>query len=269
MRIPYRTLATDRGKIGCYTVGDGAPLVMLHAAGAGAASLLNLAKQLPGRRAFIPDLHGYGATKISGQDTLDRHNHIVDAICALAGPVTGVLGHSMGGALAAMKALRDPTQLSRLVLIEPIVFAAIDYGVPAFAAARAHDKRVSQVLFDAVAAGDPDRGLRAFLEDWNDVPFDQLRPDAQARLRDLAQVVSQEVRALAAWRMDRDVFSRIEVPALLMAGEHSPATAHAIVRGLDALLPASRAVTIDGAAHMGPATQAERFAPAIASFLAT
>ena len=53
-----------------------------------------------------------------------------------------------------------------------------------------------------------------------------------------------------------------------MAGSRSPATAQAIVRGLEGVLPASRTATIDNAAHMGPVTQAELFTPAIASFLA-
>lgn len=268
MRLPYRILETPRGQIGYYAFGHGPPLIMLHAAGAGAVSLLALAQQLPGRAVTVPDLHGYGETTVAGSNTLDRHNHILDAICTLTGELPDLLGHSMGGALAAMKALRDPAATRRLVLIEPILFAAIDFTVPAHRAAREHDKRVSQVLFDAVAAGDVDRGLAAFFQDWNDVPFDRLRPETQARLRALAPTISAEVKALAVWQVARNAFAKIDLPVLLMAGSRSPATAQAIVRGLEGVLPASRTAIIDNAAHMGPVTQAELFAPQIASFLA-
>jgi len=269
LRLPYENLETGAGRIGYYTLGNGRPLLMLHAAGTGAASLLKLATMLATRRrVFVPDLTGYGNTVLVGGSVIERHRAVVDAILKLIGTPADVFGHSMGGALAVMKAIGEATAVRRLVLVEPILFSAIDFTVPQHAAARKHDERVAHELVTAIRAGDPDRGLSAFFADWNDVPFHVLPPDTQGRLRVMAPHIADEVETLAKSQPPRDAYRAVRQPTLLMAGAKAPPTAHAINAGLASLLASAQSHTIAGAGHMGPVARPPAFAPAIDAFLA-
>jgi pyruvate dehydrogenase E2 component (dihydrolipoamide acetyltransferase) len=102
--------------------GDGVPVVLLHGFGADLNSWMFTQPALAeGRRTFALDLPGHGgSSKDVGAGDADT---LVDAVGgALAGlglQRVHLVGHSMGGAIAALVAARWPERVATLTLIAP------------------------------------------------------------------------------------------------------------------------------------------------------
>ena len=101
------------------------PILCLHGLGASALNFGALGPLLAGdRRVVVPDLLGHGRSPASPPEEgaveaqLRMLERLVEAECG--GSVT-LVGHSMGGILALLHALRSPTTVDRLVLLDPPV----------------------------------------------------------------------------------------------------------------------------------------------------
>jgi pimeloyl-ACP methyl ester carboxylesterase len=95
--------------------GEGEALMLVHGLGGSAANWLALAPLLlPGRRVIVPELPGHG-----GSDPLPAAaglSAFADALAGLLDGPSGVVGHSLGGAIALRLAIRRPELVSALVL---------------------------------------------------------------------------------------------------------------------------------------------------------
>jgi pimeloyl-ACP methyl ester carboxylesterase len=116
-----RTVETRHAPVRYLEGGTGQPLIYLHGAGGVTADdplLTTLATRF---RVFAPFLPGYGESEECGElrDMLDFTLHTWDVLEALdvANPV--LVGHSMGGMIAAEMAAIAPHDVSRLALICP------------------------------------------------------------------------------------------------------------------------------------------------------
>jgi pyruvate dehydrogenase E2 component (dihydrolipoamide acetyltransferase) len=99
--------------------GDATPLVMLHGFGADLNSWMFTQPALAeGRRTIALDLPGHGgSTKDVGAGDLDALTEaVVAALSALGLPRVHLVGHSMGGAVAASLAARHPDRVATLTL---------------------------------------------------------------------------------------------------------------------------------------------------------
>ncbi len=103
-----------------FSAGDGPPLVFFHGGGtaAGFDALLPLAERT---RLIVPHHPGFGA---SADDTSidyiqDYVLHYLDLFDALELGEVSLVGHSVGGLLAATLAIEQPRTVSRLVLAAP------------------------------------------------------------------------------------------------------------------------------------------------------
>ena len=110
------------GRLAVYEGGRGAPLLAVHGLGGSGRYFAELAR-LAGRsqRVIAPDLAGFGhSDKPVGIDySLDFHIANLDAAlthCGVEGPLT-VVGHSLGGALGALWAARQPHRVAALALV--------------------------------------------------------------------------------------------------------------------------------------------------------
>jgi pyruvate dehydrogenase E2 component (dihydrolipoamide acetyltransferase) len=102
--------------------GDGVPVVLLHGFGADLNSWMFTQPALAeGRRAVALDLPGHGGSwKDVGSGNADTFVDTVDgALAALGIERAHFVGHSMGGAIAALVAARNPARVASLTLIAP------------------------------------------------------------------------------------------------------------------------------------------------------
>jgi pimeloyl-ACP methyl ester carboxylesterase len=103
--------------------GDGPPLVLLHGPGGWAAHWMRVIPDLTTtHRIVVPDLPGHGTSTVD-EGTLDAGrvvswlSELIDATCTTR-PV--LVGHGLGGVIAARFASADPTRLSALVLVDTL-----------------------------------------------------------------------------------------------------------------------------------------------------
>src|SRR5262249_38118880 len=155
--MKWQTVETKKGtRCRVLEGGSGAPLVFLH----GAGGLLRgnpFPHQLAQRHhALAPDRPGCGESTGEEllEDMLDFTLHGWDLIEALGLRQPHVVGHSMGGMIAAEMACVAPRDLGRLVLVSPAglwldghpipdIFALLPYRI---AAARFHGPQPGQAL---------------------------------------------------------------------------------------------------------------------------
>ena len=124
MRPSYRSISAPvnggllRG--GEWNPTSGTTVVAVHGITANHRNFALLAEALPGHRLLAPDLRGRGASStLPGPWGIDRHvDDVAGLMTAFApGPVV-VVGHSMGGFVAAALVRRFPELVSGLVLVD-------------------------------------------------------------------------------------------------------------------------------------------------------
>lgn len=172
--MDIKTIATPHVPVRYFEGGDGAPLVFLHGAGGLVAEdpFLNaLAKKY---HVYAPLLPGYGDSEECSElrDMLDFTLHTWDVVGALGLKDPILVGHSMGGMIAAEMAAVAPHDVSRLGLIAPAGLWLDQFPVPDFfsmlpfqlAAVLFYDEKIGAQLMGVGSGnfGDPE-WLKAFL----------------------------------------------------------------------------------------------------------
>jgi pimeloyl-ACP methyl ester carboxylesterase len=112
----------------CRWNGGGPAVVAVHGITANALSFLNLAGQLGGVDLIAPDLRGRaGSAGLPGPYGLGSHVEDIMATLDHLGIADAVLvGHSMGGFVAALAALRHPERVRAVLLVD----GGVAFGVP-------------------------------------------------------------------------------------------------------------------------------------------
>ncbi len=171
--MELRTIQTHRVPVRYYEGGSGAPLVFLHGAGGILPGEPILHKLAAKYHVYAPLLPGYGDSQETPalRDMLDFTLHSLDVVAALGVQAPILVGHSMGGMIAAEMAALAPNDFSRLALIAsaglwleahpiPDLFAMLPYEMPPYLF---HDVEMGTKLMTAgVALNDPE-WLKAFL----------------------------------------------------------------------------------------------------------
>ncbi|MGG1553598.1 alpha/beta fold hydrolase [Paenibacillus ferrarius] len=103
-------------------------LVFVHGTFSSADCLLPLAEQFPEADVCLVDLPGFGRSPYHhAPDVMAGHvESLVQAILAFPAPVT-LVGHSLGGLVAALAAARVPGRVHRLHLLQPAFTTARTY----------------------------------------------------------------------------------------------------------------------------------------------
>ncbi len=110
----------------CYMeAGDGPPILLIHGSGPGVSALANwrgaLQSDLVDRyRLIAPDVVGFGKTATPEDFELSheaRVQHLIQFLNAIEVDRCGIVGNSMGGALALALAYRQPECVERMVLM--------------------------------------------------------------------------------------------------------------------------------------------------------
>jgi pimeloyl-ACP methyl ester carboxylesterase len=119
--MELKTVQTHHVPVRVIEGGDGPPLVFLHGAGGATPEDPFLAALARSHRVYAPLVPGYGDSEECPEirDMLDFTLHAWDVVEALGLKDPILVGHSMGGMIAAEMAAVAPNDVSRLALIAP------------------------------------------------------------------------------------------------------------------------------------------------------
>lgn len=216
--------------------------------------------------AFDRPGHGRSGDWDGGDDGRALHDLNTAIAGALLDGPADVIGHSYGATVALRLALERPGQVRSLVLIEPVMFAAIR-GAPEYAGGEA----MIGEMRARIDRGERAAAARLFNDMTNpEQPFDSLPADRQARLARRIGIVVQESPAtfddvtgmLAPGRLEQ-----IDLPVLILESGNPPPGVASVHRALDARIPQARRVVLDDGGHMAPITHPDMVAGEIAAFL--
>ena len=256
-----RTIETRKGiKSRLLETGEGPPLVYLHGAG-GLYEDEPLLEALAARhRVYAPEWPGYGESGGEEllEDMLDFALHGWDVVEALQLPRPDLLGHSMGGMIAAEMACLNPGALGRLVLISPAGLWLDEHPIPDLFA---------MLPFELAAAlfVDPKQG-EAFLTrgvDFSNMEALQTFLVGNARRLGTAGKI---LFPIPNRRLSKRLY-RLTTDTLLVWGRDDAFIPPPYAERWQQLLPAARLAWIDAAGHMAPYEQTQSVHEAIASFL--
>ncbi len=246
--------------------GHGGPeTLLIHCALANSGLWQGLVSGL-GRRAVAPDLPGHGLTPDwTGGDSYDQC--CIDTMARfLPKEPVNLIGHSFGAVVALELARRAPGRVRRLVLYEPVLFAA--------ARGRALLDEYLDSLHPfaaALAQGDRAEAARYFFSIWGTgQDWGRMAPEHRAYIRDRIHLIAAQEPFLfedSAGLTVEGALDRVSMPVLLLRGDRSPQITHAILDALSDRLADTRRKVITGAGHMGPITNPEHILPTLLPFL--
>ena len=206
--------------------GEGPPLVLLHGPGGHAAQwTLVLPALLSHHRVVAPDLPGHGETVMEGEPSPERVlawlGALLDATCDQA---PALLGHGLGGAIAARFASLHPDRVRALVLVDALGLVPFNPEPGFERVLRAFLERPGEdthALLWERCAHDLDEVRDRLGERWS-----ALETYNVARARDPRLGAAQRA-LMGAWGLPAipsEELARIDVPTTLVWGRHDPAT---------------------------------------------
>lgn len=251
--------------------GCGPIVLCVHCNASSSSQWRPLMERLASQRHVIaPDTHGAGrgpAWPSGRRLVLADEVELLAPWFDRADQPLDLVGHSYGGAVALLAALRWPERVRRLVLFEPTLFALIDADLPSPNAADHIRETVAQAAA-AVAAGDPGRAAELFIDYWMGEGALRSKPEPQRAAIEAAIVQVQGWgHALLSEATPLAAFGALQMPVLLMCGSDTTTAAQAVASLLEHTLPRVQTLTFEGLGHMAPITHPERVDAAIAAFL--
>ncbi|HXU91495.1 MAG TPA: alpha/beta fold hydrolase [Methylomirabilota bacterium] len=240
--------------------GSGAPLVFFHSAGGLLAENPFLERLAQTHHVFAPEWPGYGESTGEErlEDMLDFALHGWDLIDALALRRPHVVGHSMGGMIAAEMACLAPRDLGKLVLAAPAGVWLDEHPIPDIFALLPF--QLAELLFH-----DPQRGQALMTGGADLSDMEALKDFYLASQRRLA-MAGKILFPIPNRRLSKRLY-RLSAETLLVWGASDRLIVPAYAARWRALIPHARLETIDGAGHMLPYEQPEAFSKAVSAFL--
>jgi pimeloyl-ACP methyl ester carboxylesterase len=251
--------------------GSGPGVVCVHSNASSSGQWRGLMDLLAPRfRVLAPDSYGAGKSPAfsgSGGPSLSDEVALIEPVFAKAGEPFALVGHSYGGAVALIAAIRYPGRVRTLALYEPTLFALVEQETRS-----PNDvdgiRNAVVASVKALEAGDAAGAARCFIDFW-------MAPGSFDRMPERVQAATAEsVRHIQAWKdalFDEPTplakFAGLDVPVLLLVGSKSPLSSRAVARKLAAVLPRAELVEVEGLGHMGPVTHPDVVNTRIAAFL--
>jgi pimeloyl-ACP methyl ester carboxylesterase len=244
--------------------GTGSPVILLHGLFGRSQNFGTLMRQLAaGFRVIAIDLRNHGASPhVAGMSYPAMADDVLETIATLGVERAAVLGHSMGGKVAMLAALRRPAAVSRLIVadIAPVAYRHANAGVAAAMLALPLVPGLSRSDADAqLAEAVPDPAVRSFL-------LQNLSFGAQPAWRIGLAEIAADMRLIEGFP-DIAPGTRYDGPTLFIRGGRSGYVKESARPAIAALFPAARVETLDDAGHWLHADQPEAFAALVAAFL--
>jgi pimeloyl-ACP methyl ester carboxylesterase len=253
----------DNTPIAVECAGEGLTLLMVHG-GVGDRSRWTPLIPLFSKdmRACAMDRRGRGGSGDAAEYNLQKEAEDVAAVVASFPGEVSVMGHSFGG-VAAYEAAFLTRQVSRLILYEAPFKDPVDRNL---AAAAKVEKLISE--------GKPEDALILFQTEVVGQPADEIaamksRPSWSVLVESI-KVHPRQMRALAAYRFDPARAAGMTVPTLyVLGGASSSPQYREAAEALDAALPNSRIVELEGQGHNAMEAGRNVLAEQIRQFVAT
>jgi pimeloyl-ACP methyl ester carboxylesterase len=259
--MKWQTVGTKKGtRCRVLEGGSGAPVVFLHSAG-GLLRDNPFLDQLAQRYSvFVPEWPGYGESTGEEllEDMLDFALHGWDLVDALGLRQPHLVGHSMGGMIAAEMACLAPRDLGKLVLVGAAGLWMDEHPIPDIFAMLPH--QIAEVLF-----ADPQQGQMLLTGGADLSDMEALKDFYVASQRRLA-MAGKILFPIPNRRLSKRLY-RLTAETLVLWGAADRLIVPAYAERWKALIPTARVQTIDGAGHMLPYEQPEAFARTVGGFL--
>ena len=237
--------------------GEGRVLVLVHGGSATHESFDPLLPHLVEDFTVVrPDRRGRGESGDGTDYALQRE---VEDLAAVIEDVDGeatVFGHSFGG-LVSLAAALDGVSMERLLLYEPAVLVG-EYR---------EEGDLADRMQAALDEGDRERAMELFFAEAGGVPDPEKLPIWPEEVNfHLAETVVRENYAIEGFEVPES--PAVDVPTLLLTGEHGPEQLKASVEALDEHIPHSRIVELDGLGHVATETAPDGVADVVREFIA-
>jgi len=256
-----RQLETKRGaRVRVLETGSGAPVVFLHGAG-GLLDENPFLDELATRyRVYAPELPGYGESLGEEllEDMLDFALHGWDVVAALGLERPNIVGHSMGGMIAAEMAAVAPHDLAKLVLVSAAGLWIPEHPIPDIFAFLPHE--YAQVLFHDPAAG------QALLTGGLDFTNMQALADFYIANSRRMATAGKILFPIPNRRVAKRLY-RVTAETLVVWGKQDRLIPPVYGEKWIQLIPDARLVQLDAAGHMLPYEQPRACATAVANFI--
>jgi esterase len=252
-------------ELACRTFGeaDRPPVVLLHGLFGSAANWGTVARRLSDRfHVLVPDLRNHGQSPhAAGQDYVTLAEDVAALMDRHRLAAASLVGHSMGGKVAMVLALRQPQRVTRLAVVD---MAPVAYG---------HD---FENVLEAFRAVELDTiGSRADA----DLQMQAVLPDGGVR----AFLLQNLVRVGDRWRANLDALASVQAqitgfprfapgtvypgPAIFIYGGRSDYVRPAHRAAITGLFPAAGLCEVQGAGHWVFAERPQAFMDCLVPFL--
>jgi pimeloyl-ACP methyl ester carboxylesterase len=246
--------------------GTGQPLVLVHGFPLDQSMWQGQLKGLADcARVIAPDLRGFGASDVTpGKVTMEQ---MADDIAALLdalgvrGPVV-FCGLSMGGYVAWQFARRHRDRLAKLILCDTRAIA------DSAEAAAGRKKMAERVLAEGAQVAAEAMLPKLFAPSTQTEQPAIVEATRQAMLRNSPAGVAAALLGMAERPDVTSWLPTIDVPALVICGQHDGISPPAEMRGIAEKLPQATFVEIAGAGHMSPLEKPDEVNAAIRDYLA-
>ena len=249
------------GTVNAAQAGKGPALFLLHSLLSDRASFDAIVPRLSQSfRVIVPELPGFGGSRAVSGGLAAVADRMAEAVRDAAGAdEVIVLGNGYGGFVALQMAIRHPAIASRFILAD-CGAAFLQSGREAFRNMAAASRAKGLAAITDVAM------RRLFAPEFQAQHPDLMRDRREAFLKTDPQVLQAACAQLAELDL-RSELARVEVPVLVLVGEHDEATPPPMSHELAAGLPNARLKILAGCAHVPQLQSPALFLDAIGDFL--
>jgi pimeloyl-ACP methyl ester carboxylesterase len=259
--------------------GEGPPVVLLHGSSTSSLSLLPVLERLDGVRAIAVDRPGFGESEpahVPRERFRDAAVQFVDEILdALELKKSALAGDSMGGTWGLWYALARPTRVQRLVLLgsapllpgtrPPVTLRVTAAPLVGDVLPRVVKPNRKLLVRFMASMGEEDTIIRypELIESLLAAARDPIA--SAANLAELRAVISPFGFRPSA-RLGPDALRRLDVPTLLIWGDHDPVGTVEVARAIARLVPQAQLETLP-AGHVPYLAHPERVSELLSAFV--
>jgi pimeloyl-ACP methyl ester carboxylesterase len=256
-----KVISKDGTIISVMSKGEGPPLLFVHGITADHNSWTAIASRFEQHfTVYAMDRRGRGESGDGHDYNLTREAEDIAAVIEHLNEPVNLVGHSYGG-LCALEATLLTSKIRRLVLYEPAINIA---GSP-------YPKNAPEQIKERIDGGNLEEAMEYFLREIAKMPENELEmyrkmPLWKARIP-LVTTIPREMAAELSYQFEKQKFSNMRVPTMLLLGGESPSFAAEAAKTVNSALPISEIVILPGEQHIAHHTNPELFAKKINDFL--